>query len=984
MPPGSPFRLGAGALAVGTENRWLLVFSIIAAIVLVAGTLARRAARKPNGDTDGTSRGIRRRAGVLLALGPMIGLAFAPSPDKLTVIAAVGAAALAGIGVWVERAKRADRLTMTVTVIAAAVAVAAGARFGPTGVHLLDVGLAFGFIVVVTQASDGLGNVDGLATGLGAASAGGLFALAAFGGQDGLATVALGLFAACFAFLAFNMRPASLFVGRAGRLAIGYTLAVGVLAVHVVPSAPRELLTPPMLVAVLLVDATVVAVDRLRRRHPLSAHRTDHLVHRLAVLGWSPGEAVILLVIAQVALSVIGVFTGRAVMPLWLGGSLAALVVLVLIVEAGRAQLERDRAPGFTLRVKLVIGAFIVVVIAGVAPLAFVVRDAKTLMENGREAASRGLAAARDGDTTTASAAFQQAAVAFAQARDKLESPLLSGGLAIPLLAPNVRAARTLAEIGTDLANAGEAVTAAVDPDALQVVDGRLPLEEVRTITPKLRKGAAALARANQRLNEVRDDPYLAPPVRDAVGKVHTQLAQANREAQHAAVAAELAPAIFGGEGPRTYLLVVQNNAESRATGGFIGSYGLITAQDGKLHVGDLLRSGTWDNTLKSRPDVTFDAPDDYRSRYTQFDPATTIQNVNLSPDFPSVAQVLMSLAPQAGLTKVDGVLSVDPDGLAALLQLTGPVDVPGWPTEITANNVVQVTLRDAYAAFADTPERVDFLGDVAQVAVDQATSGSLGRPAQIAKVLGKAAHEGHLLLAFTRPEEQKLAVELGVSGRMDPVASDAVAVTTSNAGANKIDYYFQRSVQYTVLLHPNTRATAAEVSGALDVTLDNTAPDAGLPQIVIGPFDARFYAGENRSLVSIYSPLQIASAKIDGKPVAVTPGSERGRNVYSLFTQMPARTSTTVDTKLAGNVPMHDGWYDVDVRHQPTLLPDRVRVSVDVPDGWRIDQAPGMDRPFAGRATATLLLDKAKTFRVHVVRDPGMWDLWTRLETGV
>ena len=171
---------------------------------------------------------------------------------------------------------------------------------------------------------------------------------------------------------------------------------------------------------------------------------------------------------------------------------------------------------------------------------------------------------------------------------------MLSGGLAIPLLASNVRAARTLADIGADLADAGESVTAAVDPAALEVVDGRLPLEEISRITPKLREGAAALERASRRLDEMQADPYLAAPVREAVDKVHTQLARADREAQHAAFAAKLAPAIFGGEGPRTYLLVVQNNAESRATGGFIGSYGLVTALDGKLDVGDLLRTREW------------------------------------------------------------------------------------------------------------------------------------------------------------------------------------------------------------------------------------------------------------------------------------------------------------------------------------------------------------------------------------------------------
>jgi UDP-N-acetylmuramyl pentapeptide phosphotransferase/UDP-N-acetylglucosamine-1-phosphate transferase len=937
---------GHGVVALTSENRWLLVFTVVAAIVLVGGAAARRAARR-NSTDSGNGRGVRRRAGALVALGPLIGLALAPSPGTLAVVAAVGGALLAVVGMAVERTKRADRSTMAATVAAAAVAVIAGARFGPTGVEALDVILAFVFLVAVTQAADGLGNVDGLAAGIGAASAGGLFALAGFGGQDSLATVALGLLASCFGFLAFNLRPASLFIGRGGRLAIGYTLGVGALAVHVVPSAPRELLTPLMLTGVLLVDAAVVVVDRLRRRRPLAVHRPDHLVHRLAVLGWTAGEAVILLVIAQVLLSAIGVFTGRAVMPLWLGAASAALVVMMLAVEAARAELDRDRAPGFTRWVKLVIGAACLFVVAGIAPLAFVADDARTDMESGREAASRALAAARDGDTITASAGFREAALTFERARDQLDSPTLAPGLAVPFLAPNVRAARTMAEIGADLANAGESVTIAVDPEALSVVNGRLPLEEVRKVTPKLRAGAGVLASAHRRLDDVRDDPYLLPPVRDAVRKVHAQLAQADREAQHAAAAAELASAIFGGDGVRHYLLVVQNNA------------------------------------VRAVPDVSFDAPADYRTRYTQFAPATTLQNINLSPDFPSVARALMSLAPQAGVGEVDGVLAVDPEGLAALLELTGPVDVTGWPTPITAQNVVDVTLRDAYAAFEDTPERADFLGDVAQVAVDTATNGNLGRPAHIAQVLGGAAHEGHLVLAFARPEEQELADELGVAGRLEPVRSDAVAVTSSNAAANKIDWYLHRSVSYEVRLDPNVRATSAQASGNLEVALDNTAPAEGLPQIVIGPFDPRFYAGESRSFVSLYSPLRISDATMNGTATAVGPGRERGRNVYSVFADMPARSTTKIEATLTGRVKLHRGWYAVSVRHQPTLNADRLHVSVDVPEGWRIDKAPGMERPFARRASVTVDLERTKNFRVHVIREPSTWDLWSRLETG-
>src|SRR4029079_14256047 len=98
---------------------------------------------------------------------------------------------------------------------------------------------------------------------------------------------------------------------------------------------------------------------------------------------------------------------------------------------------------------------------------------------------------------------------------------------------------------------------------------------------------------ARARLDHLRADPYVVGPVREAVDKVYGQLARADREAGRTAAASQWAPAIFGAEGERTYLLVTQNNAESRATGGFIGSYAVISAHHGELGRGGLPRPGT-------------------------------------------------------------------------------------------------------------------------------------------------------------------------------------------------------------------------------------------------------------------------------------------------------------------------------------------------------------------------------------------------------
>ena len=101
-----------------------------------------------------------------------------------------------------------------------------------------------------------------------------------------------------------------------------------------------------------------------------------------------------------------------------------------------------------------------------------------------------------------------------------------------------------------------------------------------------------------------------------------------------------------------------------------------------------------------------------------------------------------------------------------------------------------------------------------------------------------------------------------------------------------------------------------------------------------------------------------------------MTPGRERGRNVYSLIERIPSRTQKTTVAKLAGPVELHHGWYSLQVHAQPTLNVDRVQVSVEVPEGWMIDKAPKMDMVFARRANANVSLDKTTTFRVHLAPD--------------
>ena len=194
-----------------------------------------------------------------------------------------------------------------------------------------------------------------------------------------------------------------------------------------------------------------------------------------------------MLLLVQGALSTLAVFSGRAVLaPAWaaLGGFVLLLVVGVLAVR-GTCTEAPTRHIGRWVALGMVV--VLVVVSVGVAATALAAKDAYDLMDSGRDHAKAGLSAARDGDTAAARRAFRAAAHDFEAAHDDLNTPLVLPSLAVPYLASNMAAARSLAAIGSDLADAGGAVAGAVQPDALDVVGGRLPVEEVRAITPKLR-----------------------------------------------------------------------------------------------------------------------------------------------------------------------------------------------------------------------------------------------------------------------------------------------------------------------------------------------------------------------------------------------------------------------------------------------------------------------------------------------------------------
>ena len=531
-------------------------------------------------------------------------------------------------------------------------------------------------------------------------------------------------------------------------------------------------------------------------------------------------------------------------------------------------------------------------------------------------------------------AGFQRAGIEFSSASSRLDSLWGRPVAVVPGAAQNARALSTAARVGQALAQAGADAVAARTSAHLHVTGSAVNVAALESLRDPAARAEASLRAGHARLDHVRS-PLLLPVVDRNLRTLLDRIDRADHQATTLEDALAVLPGLMGSTTPRRYFLAIQNPAEARATGGIIGNFALVTVTNGHI---DLTTQGRDDqlNTAGNPPARTLDGPADYLARYGRFEPAQTWQNVTLSPDFPSVGRVIEQLYPQSGGVPVDGVISVDPAALAGVLQLIGPVSVPLWPVPLSGSNVTPILLHDQY--LLPQTARLEFMTDLVQSVFDRLKVVDLTDPKAISAVFAGLFREKHVLLySAAAPEEHEFA-QLGAAGALSAAPDDFLATTTQNSSGNKIDWYLRRSVRDDIHLDPATGSVRATVT----ITLENTAPSEGVPDYVIGGVGPQATRrGENRTWVSIYTPLRLDGATFDAQPIGVDHQVELRRNVFSAFIVLEPGSTSTFVVNLSGRV-LPGPRYELNVFAQPAVTPEQLAVHVSLPAGWRVRSAPG------------------------------------------
>ena len=449
---------------------------------------------------------------------------------------------------------------------------------------------------------------------------------------------------------------------------------------------------------------------------------------------------------------------------------------------------------------------------------------AKSSLEEARLSAQEAKDALLQGDVKNAAEHVDEANSSAQRARDATHSLPWNIASVVPWLGGPFKTGQQVSDVVlgviADVLQPGVNVGQALSPDRLYE-GGRVDVQLLRDAAPQLGEIATAATELDAEAGSISDPHYLAV-MRGARAEVQGQIADLSGLLRNASLAARLAPSMMGADGPRSYFMGFQTNAEARGTGGLLGGFGILEFDNGTPRVNTLGQ-----NVELEGASAPIDLGPDFAERYGKSEPTTDFRTSNQSSHFPYAAQIWKSMWEQQSGTKVDGVIVIDPVALSYVLGAVGPVTMPDGEV-ITKDNAVELTESTTYFRFpTDQAARKQYLQDVASEVVKKMT-GPVESPRKLLDALGKAVGEGRIAVWSASPDDQKLLEETPLAHVVPDDPAPYADVVINNLGGNKLDYYLKREIEYS----------AGDCDGptrksVVTVRLTNNAPADGLPDYV-------------------------------------------------------------------------------------------------------------------------------------------------------
>jgi hypothetical protein len=251
----------------------------------------------------------------------------------------------------------------------------------------------------------------------------------------------------------------------------------------------------------------------------------------------------------------------------------------------------------------------------------------------------------------------------------------------------------------------------------------------------------------------------------------------------------------------RRYVFIFQNNQELRATGGFIGSFGMMNIDKGIVKSLDIKEIYNPDGQLLKQ----ILAPKPLQELTTKW----YLRDSNWFADFPTSAQKIISFYEKTGGATPDGVISLTPTVIERLLLITGPIKLENYGVTINADNFLKITQYQtgvAYDKVENKPKQ--FIADLAPILINKLLSSDASQYQKIVEALNNSFQEKHILLYFLDPVLQDIVDKYNLGGKIYDAPKDYLSVVHSNIGGYKTDGVMQEGLDISSKFQNNGKIT--------------------------------------------------------------------------------------------------------------------------------------------------------------------------------
>jgi hypothetical protein len=416
-----------------------------------------------------------------------------------------------------------------------------------------------------------------------------------------------------------------------------------------------------------------------------------------------------------------------------------------------------------------------------------------------------------------AAADFRRAEQRFTRARTLLTQTRAIRLLRlVPVAGEQINAAADLTDMGIHVSRMGGLLVQVVEaPLADQPSGTNTGLDPGQRVLALLQALDPKLGQVESELQQVTADRQrihpagLLPELAQAVAAFDSKLNGRTIENSLASLRADEAGLrqLLGGSGPRTYLILDQDPAELRATGGFIGTIAFLSFDHGKMAPFDTQDIDRIDETpngafVLGGPGTPTHVEPPYPLEYTLRIPSWELRDANWSPDFPTASREAEFLLDREAAKKVDGVIAIDPYFIERLLAIIGPIKIPQTGDVLDQNNFYAVTLNRVELNLSQ--DRKNFVSSAAKEILTRVLELPPSKWYELLQAMQWGCDARSLQAYFHDGAAQDLSDRHHCSGEVQSPPGDALMIVESNVGGQKDDFWMKRRFTLNVTINPD------------------------------------------------------------------------------------------------------------------------------------------------------------------------------------